>query len=188
MNIHDMNSRFGIPYKYLRQLQRAKLLVVDEDDEIVSEIRRKLARNQPLSAGMLVAAVRMPEIADMLESATYAKRLRDQLAALGKVAETAAPADVCAFIDSAAGKDARGAKEIAAWARTVLPVEPVPYAWLAVRLLFHVPGKLQQRAQNRISLAMTKVRRAMPDCVDEREIDGKKVIFYRKPLLFSIDL
>jgi len=156
MNIHDISRRTHISLENLRKLERLGVLKLDEETPIAAPLRLHLARNQRMTVAQILTLIEEPEIVE--ELGKYAERARAQISALGDVKATAAPRSVTAEIVEASKGNPDACRIIADWLKEVLPSEPVPYHWVAVRLLAPLNEFLREMNAPLINLALLKVR------------------------------
>jgi len=138
MNIFDFCDRFNISLAKARRMEKANVLRLDENtpDE-VQEIRHLLLRGQPLSASHLAGLIENPGW--KMDLGKYADKALAALAPLGDALDEKAPLMVSAYIADAAGNDPHAQGEIIAWLRKIIPRKPVPYNYVAVRLILGIP-------------------------------------------------
>lgn len=183
MNIHEMATRTGISLKSLRKLEKLRLLKVDAESDIVSEIRFHFARSGQMTVAHMLALIDNPNVIQEFSPA-YQKRVKTQLEALGDYATSKAPLSVTASLLSAAGRDPDGALVVAEWLKGVLPFEPVSHYWVSVRLLVGLGA--EQRAQYipLVGLALLHTR-ALPEFAgywESKKVGPRNAIFYKKAL------
>jgi hypothetical protein len=183
MNIHELSRRSGLSLTKLRKLERLGVLNVDAEHDAAERLRWQIGRNPKLTLSHALELYDDPTIFDSL--ANYEARVREQFAKLGKV-EPAPKLVAFQVVDASAGK-VDAARAIAAWLRSVLPVEPVPYLWIALRLTCGLSGEIRKGAVNRANTALAHVRRLDEFAGywhEEREA-GKISIRYHKPLDYA---
>lgn len=187
MNIHDISRRTHIPLGSLRKLERLGVLMVDDEHDLAPAIRLHLGRNQQMSVAYLLALLDTPALVDDLGK--YVDRAKGQVAALGDVKATAAPREVTAEIPEAAKGKPDALRALADWAKAILPADPVPYHWLAVRLLFPLNEFLREQNSPLVNLALLKLRQSPEFAGWSATIGAKRpsVIFCR-PANFPLDL
>lgn len=158
MNIHELSLRARIPVASLRRLLALKVLKVDPEPDISATIRFAMRGGAKLSVPHMLALIDEPELIDTLQR--FADRARAQIAALGDFKATSAPPEVTAYIIEAGRAKDSAALVLVEWAKSVLPTEPVDYAWLAVRLLAPLPVGLREQCAKLTTLALLHMRRA----------------------------
>lgn len=185
MNIHELSTRTNISVAKLRKLERLRVLTVDPESDAAPALRFHLARNIGLSVPQMLMLIDNPDLIGQLGK--YADRARNQIAALGEV--HAAPRNVTAAIYDAARGDVTEAETLAGWLRDILPADPVPFYWIAVRLLHGLPATLKTQYAARINIALANVRKleSFAGWSHVETIAGKNAIRYHKPLA-SMDL
>lgn len=157
-NIFEISEETGISLAKLRRMDKKGFLRLDTvENEVVTQLRHYLARNQQMSVKQLMWLIENPSA--IIDLGGKAPRARAQLAALGDIEP--APSTVTAYIGDAARKDAEAVEILSQWLREVLPAKPVSHAWISVRLLLGTPvgGNLRASNISLIPLALMNVRR-----------------------------
>lgn len=182
MNIHELSSRTNISLSNLRKLERLKVLRIDKESELAPMLRWHLARNQHMTVAQLLDVLAAPAVVG--ELGRYADRARAQLAEIGVV--SAAPPEVTAAIYDAGKSDEASAEIIAAWLRDILPVEPVSYYWIAVRLLYGLPDTLKTQYAKRLNVALANVRKldSFAGWFSFEKNGERRTVKYHKPLAY----
>lgn len=178
MNIHEMSNRTGVSLSTLRKLDRLGVLKVDAESDAAAAIRFHLTRNQQMTAAQFLAV--LDDRTLISELGRYSARCQAQLDGLGAVEATLAPKSVTAEIPQAARGDDDAALVIAEWLMSILPADPVPHAWPAVRLLMPLNEFLREQYAPLINLALLNVRR-LPEfalCWRSEKIGDRNQIRY----------
>lgn len=187
MNIHDLSRRTHISLANLRKLERLDVLKLDEETPLAAPLRLHLGRNQRMTVAQMLALIDEPATLD--ELGKYEARARAQLATLGDVKATAAPRSVTAEIVEASKGNPEACRALANWLKAILPSEPVPYHWVAVRLLAPLNEFLRETNAPLINLALLKVR-GLPEFAGwwkSVPIAGRNTIVFQKAKI-ALDL
>ncbi len=192
MNIYELSNKSGASLADLRKLEKLKVLKIDPEGEAIQKLRFHMARNMQFTLPMLLQMLDEPDLIDELgwQSKRYERRAREQLAALGDIQATSAPREVTAEIPGANYGDEGAALMIAEWLKSVLPVEPVGYHWVAARLLAPLNQCLREQYTSKLSLALLNVRK-LPEFADHwrsEKIGTRKTIRYFRPENLPFDL
>jgi hypothetical protein len=193
MNIYQLSVKSGIPVTKLRKLEKLKALVIDQETEFLDKLIFHMRGNQTLSVSQLLTLIREPALLEELAAARprYAKRAGEQIAALGDISQHEAPVSVIGAIVGASRGDDDESLVIVNWLQSILPAEPVPHAWIAVRLLKPVNEFTRGQLAPLISPAMLNVRK-LPEFKGywhSWKAGSRSVIsYYRKSVVDALDL
>lgn len=188
MNIHELSLRSRVPIKTLRRLEALKVLKIDAEPDMSAALRFHLRRNKTLPVAYLLALIDDPSLVSTLGGA--ADKARDQLDLLGNFNATSAPPGVTAYIMEAGRNDSAAVKILVDWAKSVLPRDPVPYSWLAVRLLAPLPASLRDQCLKLSTMALLRMRQS-PEFAgywQMGKVKGRNVMFYHAPQQAGFDL
>ena len=125
MNIHEIAEKYKLGLVKVRRMQ-------GEGHPMVPAMRANLWRGQALSVAQLFALIESPEI--FAELRTKQSQARAQIEALGAYDLDKPAASLLRSFADASENDSDAIKACIRWLKSILPVEPVPYAWLAVRV------------------------------------------------------
>lgn len=162
MNIFQLSVKSEIPLAKLRRLEKLGALKLDSGgDDFTERLIFHMRGNPLLSVAQLLALIESPDLLDELEAARpkYASRARSQIVALGDIKQAQAPREVTAAIMGASRGDDDESLIIAQWLIAVLPVDPVPHAWAAVRLFAPLNSFMRDQMAPLIGLALMNVRK-----------------------------
>lgn len=187
MNILQLSVKTGIPVTKLRKLEKLGALVADKETGFLDTLIFHMRGNRILTVSQLLALIEAPDLLDELAAVKprYASRAREQLQALGSVADSLAPRDVTAAIVGAARGDDDESLIIADWLKGILPAAPVAHAWVTVRLLMPLNEFMRGQTAPLISPALLNVRK-LPEFAGywlSEKSGGRSAIKY-----FSLDL
>jgi len=165
MNIFEINEKYQISLGKLKRLVRDGLLICDEGDghPLAPAMRANLVRNQDLSVEQLLLLIEKPKIYAELKNRQ--SQARNQVKALGHYDIEAMPLDLVKAVNLAADDDPKGVKAVIAWVKSVLPGEPVPYAFLGVRAGIRILPAGRHAF-------LTKFARALLNCRKDPEFAG----------------
>lgn len=158
MNIFEFCERYNIKQGKARRMDKDGVLRLDASSNAFDPIRATLANCDPLSAAQLVQLVENP--GGLLELGKYAPKAHEQLQALGKPENQAAPREVAANIWEAAKGETEAVEILVAWLKEILPARVVGHNYLAVRLLLGLPENQRASEAPRIPRALLNCRRA----------------------------
>lgn len=165
MNIFEIAETFQLSLAKVKRMERLGVLIVDagEGHPLAVAMRDNLRNNQDLSVLQLLALIETPKA--MAELRTRQAQAKRQIAALGDYAGQAMPLDLVMAVRLASENDPKGVKAVIAWAKSVLPGDPVPYAFLGVRAAFKIlqPGRAD---------FLAKFARALLNCRKDPEFAG----------------
>lgn len=161
MNIYQLSLKAGLSVTKLRKLEKLGALKTDGDTSFLDSLVFHMRGNQQLTAAQLLTLVEAPDLVDELGAVKprYASRVREQVRALGDLAHGLAPRDVTAAIVGASRGDDDEGLIIADWLKIALPVDPVPHAWVTVRLLKPLNEFMRGQTAPLISPALLNVRK-----------------------------
>jgi len=185
MNIYQLSLKTGISVTKLRKVEKLGALKTDGDTSFLDSLIFHMRGNQALSVSQLLTLVESRDLLDELEAVKprYASRAREQVQALGDMTRGLAPRDVTAAIVGASRGDDDEGLIIAEWLKTVLPVDPVPHAWVTVRLLAPLNEFMRGQTAPFISPALLNVRK-LPEFSDwwrSEKIGTRNQIRYFRP-------
>lgn len=181
MNIHELSRRTGVTLTKLRAIERLGALKVDAENATAQQIQFTLSRNPVLTLASALALLDDPSL--IYDLGHYEKRARAQIDQLGNVKP--APRDAGAAIEGAAHGDEGSCAILAKWLASALPTEPVPYLWIAVRLLVALPETLRASLAGKVNIALAHVRKRadFEPYWSSATRSGKVTILYHKPRL-----
>lgn len=157
MNIHEISLKSRIGVNALKRLEKLKVLKVDPEPDCSAALRFHMRGNARLSVPQLLMLIDDPTIIETL--GRFADRARAQIAELGDFKRDAAPPAVTAYIIDAGRRNTDAARVLVNWAKGILPVGPVDYQWLAVRLLAGIGINLRGQSLKVVHLAVLYMRR-----------------------------
>lgn len=182
MNIYEFSEKFRISLRKARKMDKAGVLRLDSgESEHGAEIRLQLRKGQPLTVAQLLYIIEDPAI--MSELWPYDEKAKNQLAALGNVNDEAAPREVAAHITEAARGDDEAIGVLIGGMKEIIPIEPVPHHWIAVRLLMGLPSNIR-------GYDVPLIRRALLNCRKHTDFErwwcvenirSRRVTLYRRP-------
>lgn len=181
MNLYEFAEKFDISLRKARLMHEAGVLALDlADDPELSEIRLLLAKSAPLPVLKLCRLATDPQACKALGK--YSAKAAEQVAVVGS-SPVPAPRPIAALIAEAARKDLQACKALLTWMGATLPSEPVPYAWIGVRLLLGINPANRKAEFRHLRPAMRWVR----DLIDREGgpvgymLDAKgKTYYFRK--------
>lgn len=185
MNIYQLSLKSEIPLKALRRLEKLGVLKVDAGNEELEKLIFHMRGNQILSVAQLLRLIEQPDLLAEMRAwkPRYAKRAREQIAALGDMSSSLAPRDVTAAVVGAARGEDDESLVIAEWLKTVLPAVPVGHAWVAVRLLLPLNEFMRGNVAPSVNIALMNMRK-LPELRGwwrSDKIGTRSVIQYWRP-------
>lgn len=189
MNIHDISTKYKISVTALRRLEKGGILQFEKPSDTVAKMRFLLIRRQQLPVESLLELLDDP--GTLFDLYKYEERGRAQLKELGDVRGSLAPIEALAAISDAAGGDPVAAQAIADWLMRILPREPVPHHWVAVRLLLPLDPVQRDVMLPKASFALMHMRRLESfvgywESVENKA--GRKEIRYFQKKLAYVDM
>ncbi|WP_145960988.1 hypothetical protein [Sphingosinithalassobacter portus] len=177
--IQEISKKSGVSAWTIRKLVKAGFVKASEENPLAEQMRRALARQNPLSVEQLLALIDDPTLE--YDLGRYADIALSQVAALGDVETTKASAEVCANMDDAADGRPHAIAMLGEWLRDVIPSRAVPHAWIAVRLVWHYRSSLRKEDYARIPLALIAARKEIEGWYRVETVRGRKMTFYQRP-------
>ena len=182
MDIHQISETSGVSIRKLRKLDKMGVLKLDKENEDLSKIRFYISKGQSIPALQLLYLVENPD--DIFELGNAAGEAQSQVDALAIGEDSAAPVDVCSVIDLAAARDRPDEVErLCDWLLGILPADPVPYSFIAVRVLLGASLSTRALIAARLPKALLNVR-ALPRFAAGSKvikIKGRNATLYQKP-------
>lgn len=185
MNIYQLSVKAQIPVVRLRKLEKLGALKVDGENEFIDRLIFHMRKNSVLTAAQCLTLIEASDLLDELHAAKprYAKRAREQLQILGDVLPAAREAT--AAIAGASRGDDDESLIVAEWLKSILPSDPVPHAWVAVRLLKPLNEFQREQSSPLISPALLNMRK-LPEFAGywrSEKFGTRSVIKYFQPAL-----
>jgi hypothetical protein len=182
MNIYEFTKKAGLTLKAARKIEKLGVLKLDKENDRVAELVFHMRGNMTFNLRMLLWFLDDPALIEELGYASerYAKRARAQLESLGDIKATAAPAEVTAEIRQAGKGDDDAALVIAQWLIGVLPAQPVPYHWIAARLLAPLNEFMREQNSPMLTLALLGVRKLPEFAGYWRTTKSKNIEYFSK--------
>jgi len=146
MNIHELHEKSGVSLRTLRKIEKLlKGRPIGASDPVVDAIKSQTNRTRPLSVAQYMALIDKPELIDALGN--RAERIEQELETIGDAIGQAAPREVTLRLQDAAKLNPEAVAIIAQWMQSAIPEQGcVPYAYLALRLIYGVPENLRRNA------------------------------------------
>jgi hypothetical protein len=187
LTLVEFCERYRISLKKAKRMHKeGALRVADAPSDVGAKIFATLAARNPLSAYELCALVDDPGL--ILTLGRYADRASEQLETVGAAGSERAPKAIAALLTDAADGDVPSVEALGDWLRSILPVEPVPYAWIASRLLLAMPDNIRQFEGARIQRALNRVRKleSFAGWFAYELRAGRKVTLYARPKTLAL--
>lgn len=182
MNLFEICDTFKISLHKARLMHKKGVLRIDEDmSDTLAETRHLLANGQPLTAMHLCELVENPGL--ILDLGKYAGRAEGNLGVIGNAKEQAAPKQVAAYISDAACGDREAVDILLPWLMEIIPSDPVPHSFIAVRLLLGLAPSVRKFDAPRIRKALLECRKReeFADWWYVSRIGTRNKTFYRRP-------
>ena len=157
MDIHQVAERFRVSVRKLRAMEKLGILKLEPENPYLSKVRYYVGKSQPIPVLPLLYLVENPDAILELGKSVY--EAQSQVDALELEDNSAAPAAISMTVDLAATRDNPAAVEgLCDWLQAVIPSRPVPYHFLAVRLLLGAKPAARAFIAGRIHKALLNVR------------------------------
>lgn len=158
MNLFEFCDTFKVSLAKARRMEKAGVLRLDSPENAASDaIRHWLAQGQRLTVSQLCDLIESPAI--LLDLGRYAEAATQELAALGKAQEEAAPHEVVICIADAARGDREAVQTVMQWLFSVIPAREVTHAYLAVRLVLGAAPSVRKFEIGRAAKVFLNCRR-----------------------------
>ena len=181
MDIHQIAEKYRISVRKLRKLERDNLLRIEPENPHLSKVRYYVGKCQPIPAVQLLYLVENPD--QVFELGKVADEAQSQINALELEPNSAAPAAIAMTVDLAATRDNPDAVEgLCDWLQSILPAHPVPYSYIAVRLLLGASPSARRLIATRIPKALLNVRALarFDGWSYVEKVNGRNATFYVK--------
>jgi hypothetical protein len=164
-------------------MQKAGVLLVDqEENELVANMRYYLRRGQHLTLLQLLALLEDRSILDHL--GRYECEAERQLDEIGDAVGQVAPLFVRACMhDASTGKGQNQAEHIIAWLKSVIPADPVSHYFVASRLVLGYPAARRASGYKEVAQALLQIRKheSFNGWWFKKQNYGRNCTFYARP-------
>lgn len=169
MTPYEFADKWKLSIKKVRQMMKVNNWPQEKENVRADAIRHLISKGQPLTAAHLCELVDSPEL--VLDLGKYAGRAQEQIDALGKAKEQAAPKEVTAYIGEAARGDTEAVGILSAWLKEIIPSRPVNHSFIAVRLLLGLAPSIR-------AFDVPRIPRALHEC---RKVESFAAWFVSEP-------
>lgn len=188
MNAHELAEKYKLPVRKLLRMEKDGFLNTVPTDPRPARMRVYLSSGRPLSVEQLIELKRDEKLLAKI-GRKYVDRAEAQLEALGDIEQDAIPADVAAnWVYGAGIGDPSVIHHVAEWLKATIPVEGCGYHYVAVRMMWNVPGPRWGHTYSFLARAIINLR-AMPTLDGWSSKEGRELTrFHRPENLASLDL
>lgn len=191
MNIFEIAEKFNLSVAKVKRMEKSGCLVATGSDghPLAHLMRDSLSHKRPLSVEQLLVLIQQPTV--MAELRKKQQDARAQIAALGDFKAHKPAPGLFATIDGAAQFDEASQRKLIDWLKLILPPEPVPHAWIAVRVAQDVSegdGRDKLLAQLTKALANIRKHEAFAGWSSVAFVAGQNRTFYSQPAQNFLDL
>lgn len=189
MNLVEISDKYGIPVKKLARLEKDGFLVASKTDSRPAQMKIYLQSGRPLAVHQLIDLIREPGLIPLIgKTSTYRDMAASIVESLGNVEASALPVETAAnIIYGAAILDPDMTARLVEWLRGVIPAKGCSYHYLAVRMMFNVPGARWKETYRYLPRAMTTIRNH-PLLEGWSYKEGKEPVKFQRPANSFIDL